>query len=101
MPDVSKTNRPATDRREIRVFISSNFVVLLGERYGWRPLPARIETLELEKILSVALENEWRRLMWNEHQLGSNSWYPSRPDSSEPSENRPSCDPNRPVSKTQ
>ncbi len=25
--------------------IKPNFIVLLGERYGWRPLPARIEAL--------------------------------------------------------
>jgi hypothetical protein len=30
--------------------IKPNFIVLLGERYGWRPLPARIEAGEFEKV---------------------------------------------------
>jgi hypothetical protein len=29
-----------------------NFIVLLGERYGWRPLPAQIEAREFEELLS-------------------------------------------------
>ena len=27
-----------------------NFIVLLGDRYGWRPLPSRIEQAEFEAI---------------------------------------------------
>lgn len=30
--------------------IKPNFIVLLGERYGWRPLPARIEAGEFLKV---------------------------------------------------
>ena len=30
--------------------IKPNFIVLLGRRYGWRPLPARIESTELEAV---------------------------------------------------
>ena len=30
--------------------IKPNFIVLLGERYGWRPLPARIEAAEFEEV---------------------------------------------------
>jgi WD40 repeat protein len=30
--------------------IKPNFIVLLGERYGWRPLPARIEAGEFNKV---------------------------------------------------
>jgi len=29
-----------------------NFIVLLGDRYGWRPLPSRIERAEFEAILA-------------------------------------------------
>src|SRR5947207_2261726 len=32
--------------------IKPNFIVLLGERYGWRPLPARIEKDEFETVLA-------------------------------------------------
>lgn len=30
--------------------IKPNFIVLLGERYGWRPLPARTEAAEFEQV---------------------------------------------------
>jgi hypothetical protein len=56
--------------------IKPNFIVLLGERYGWRPLPARIEAQELESILSAASEDGRRRLLWRENQLAAgNGWY--------------------------
>ena len=29
-----------------------NFIVLLGNRYGWRPLPAQIEAREFEELLA-------------------------------------------------
>src|SRR5215212_6666133 len=30
-----------------------NFIVLLGNRYGWRPLPNRIEKEEFDKIIDT------------------------------------------------
>ena len=50
-----------------------NFIVLLGDRYGWRPLPSRIEKAEFEAILTkvsetggadsdLALLDRWYRL---------------------------------------
>ena len=33
-----------------RTGIKPNFIVLLGQRYGWRPLPARIDAREFEAI---------------------------------------------------
>ena len=35
-----------------RVTPRPNFIVLLGDRYGWRPLPAEIPASEFEQILS-------------------------------------------------
>jgi hypothetical protein len=29
-----------------------NFIILLGNRYGWRPLPSKIEAKEFEELLS-------------------------------------------------
>ena len=55
--------------------IKPNFIVLLGERYGWRPLPARIEAGEFEQILAVATEEEWHRLLWDERPASSRGWY--------------------------
>jgi hypothetical protein len=43
-----------------------NFLLLLGNRYGWQPVPARIPDNEMEKILQVTLEkellNRWYKL---------------------------------------
>lgn len=50
-----------------------NFIILLGNRYGWRPLPEEIETNEFEAIaakaqslkLDESLLREWYRLDTN------------------------------------
>jgi hypothetical protein len=46
--------------------LKPNFIVLLGSRYGWRPLPARIEAGEFERVrgaigdlASQALVDTW------------------------------------------
>ncbi len=66
--------------------IKPNFIVLLGDRYGWRPLPARIEAEEFERILSVVTQNERRRLVWEENPpAGEKGWY-RRNDNSVPAE---------------
>jgi NACHT domain- and WD repeat-containing protein len=45
--------------------IKPNFIALLGDRYGWRPLPARIEQAEFETVRAqvaadnVTLVNHW------------------------------------------
>jgi len=45
-----------------------NFVILLGERYGWRPLPSTIPLGEME-IIAASLTSEDRRLLlWQEDQ---------------------------------
>ena len=40
--------------------IKPNFIVLLGERYGWRPLPARIEAEEFNKVRDRATDADKR-----------------------------------------
>ncbi len=56
--------------------IKPNFIVLLGERYGWRPLPACIDAEEFEQILTVASEVERQRLFWEQQQPAkSRGWY--------------------------
>ena len=48
-----------------------NFVVLLGDRYGWRPLPEEIPRLEFERLRALldseasALADAWYRLDLN------------------------------------
>jgi len=66
--------------------IKPNFIVLLGERYGWRPLPARIEAGEFEQILSVASEEEKRRLKFEEGQPNRNGGWYRRDDNADPAE---------------
>jgi hypothetical protein len=43
-----------------------NFLILLGNRYGWQPVPARIPDNEMGNILQVTIEkellNKWYRL---------------------------------------
>ncbi len=66
--------------------IKPNFIALLGDRYGWRPLPARIEAQEFESILSAASEDGRRRLLWRENQpAAGNGWY-RRDDNAGPPE---------------
>lgn len=59
-----------------RTGIKPNFVILLGERYGWCPLPARIEATEFE-ALRGQIESQARWLI--------ESWY-ERDDNSVPPE---------------
>jgi WD40 repeat protein len=40
-----------------------NFIVLLGNRYGWRPLPAEIPAMEFKQILAKAPSPEDRMLL--------------------------------------
>ena len=56
--------------------IKPNFIVLLGERYGWRPLPARIEAGEFERILPVVSEDEKKLLLCEKNQpAAGKGWY--------------------------
>ena len=56
--------------------IKPNFIVLLGERYGWRPLPARIEAGEFKKVRDRAADADQRLI---------DDWY-ERDDNAEPPE---------------
>lgn len=53
-----------------------NFLVLLGDRYGWRPLPYEIPAREFMEILGRVNEEEKELLLWDEKKLhGPNGWY--------------------------
>ncbi|MGA2149872.1 MAG: DUF4062 domain-containing protein, partial [Bryobacteraceae bacterium] len=60
-----------------RTGIKPNFIVLLGQRYGWRPLPARIEAPEFEAVRDRTASPEERGL--------AESWY-RRDDNAVPPE---------------
>ncbi|CAF4551274.1 unnamed protein product [Rotaria sp. Silwood1] len=54
-----------------RVSVGPNFVVFLGQKYGYRPLPTKIEEAEFRMIISVSnkedakLLNQWYKLDQN------------------------------------
>lgn len=49
-------------RRCQRTSPRPNFIVLLGQRYGWCPLPAQIEVVEFASLLDVLPETDRQRL---------------------------------------
>jgi hypothetical protein len=62
--------------RSQRASPKPNFIVLLGDRYGWRPLPAEIPAREFEHILARVTEAERELLLWTEAQSQDNKgWY--------------------------
>ncbi len=54
-----------------------NFLVLLGDRYGWRPLPPQIDAVEFAELCERLSDDERRRLV---------EWY-DRDDNAVPPEN--------------
>src|SRR4030042_3431503 len=53
-----------------------NFIVLLGDRYGWCPLPPQIEAEEFEESLGRVSQEERGLLLRDEKQsYGSKGWY--------------------------
>jgi WD40 repeat protein len=60
-----------------RVTPRPNFIVLLGDRHGWRPLPAEIAADEFEEILRhVTNPDESALLVWGNRWLDqSRGWY--------------------------
>jgi hypothetical protein len=45
-----------------------NFIVLLGDRYGWCPLLPQVEAKEFEAILDKVLNEEKELPFWQEKQ---------------------------------
>jgi hypothetical protein len=63
-----------------------NFVILLGDRFGWRPLPCAIPEDEFERILPLASPEEREQLLWREEQSPeAKGWY-RRDDNAVPPE---------------
>ena len=53
-----------------------NFIVLLGNRYGWRPLPSNILAAEMEEIIRHLEPHEISRIIWRDGQHHNNTgWY--------------------------
>lgn len=59
-----------------RVTPRPNFLVLLGDRYGWRPLPARINAVEFQAILARVPDADAKLLTWAAEQpADGKGWY--------------------------
>ena len=53
-----------------------NFIVLLGDRYGWRPLPTRINADEFEALIENAFDEDQGLLLWGDEKPEmENGWY--------------------------
>lgn len=53
-----------------------NFLVLLGQRYGWRPLPSTIPESEFAAILERVTADEGELIEWRERQANdAKGWY--------------------------
>ena len=59
-----------------------NFIILLGDRYGWRPLPYAIPAEEFERLLPHLTPAERSLACWREDESG---WY-RRDDNAVPPE---------------
>lgn len=53
--------------------IKPNFIILLGDRYGWRPLPSRINKDEFERVLRNIRDDADQELVQGWHQLDENA----------------------------
>ncbi len=66
--------------------VKPNFILLLGDRYGWRPLPSRIDATEFEEILSAVNPEDELRIKYDEGSPArSPGWY-RRDENAEPVE---------------
>ena len=57
-----------------------NFIIFIGERYGWRPLPTQIEAEEFEQLMTLLSSGQRARLQFDEAQPEllqgeGNGWY--------------------------
>jgi len=49
-----------------KVALKPNFLILMGDRYGWRPLPSEIPAAEWERLLPFLSPAERRLALWQE-----------------------------------
>jgi hypothetical protein len=54
-----------------------NFLILLGNRYGWQPIPSKIPEKEMDQIVEIIKKNDAdkRTLFWDEEDDTCNGWY--------------------------
>ena len=65
-----------------------NFLVLLGDRYGWRPPPPRIPASEFDALLGHVTAEERELLRWSEEQPAEGKGWYRRDENANPTEYR-------------
>lgn len=70
-------------KRSQRVSSRPNFIVLLGDRYGWRPLPAEIPASEFNQIESLISDDGDKELLARWYRRDENAKY-KRDQAAEP-----------------
>jgi NACHT domain- and WD repeat-containing protein len=63
-----------------------NFIILLGDRFGWRPLPYAIPVKEVERLLPLVSVEERERLLWRADQPAEQRGWYRRDDNAVPAE---------------
>jgi len=71
-----------------RVTPRPNFLVLLGDRYGWRPPPPRIRASEFDALLEHVSAEEAELLRWGEQQPADGKGWYRRDENANPTEYR-------------
>lgn len=63
-----------------------NFLILLGDRFGWRPLPAAIPAEEFERLLPALSADEAEAALWRPEQPDAKKGWYRRDDNATPAE---------------
>ncbi|MDP8209876.1 MAG: DUF4062 domain-containing protein, partial [Candidatus Stygibacter australis] len=52
-----------------------NFLILLGDKYGWQPIPEKIPQEEMDLILPLLSDDQKKLLYWDEKNDYYRGWY--------------------------
>jgi hypothetical protein len=52
-----------------------NFLILLGDKYGWQPIPEKIPADEMEQILPKLYEEDKKVIYWSDDEEFYRGWY--------------------------
>ncbi|MCF7859122.1 MAG: DUF4062 domain-containing protein [Candidatus Cloacimonetes bacterium] len=58
-----------------RVSPKPNFLILLGDKYGWQPIPEKIPQDEMDLIFPILSEDQKKLLYWDEKNDYYRGWY--------------------------
>ena len=58
-----------------RISPKPNFLILLGDKYGWQPIPERVPEKEMDEILQVISDENKKVIFFSETDLEYKGWY--------------------------